>query len=145
VNVEGTINDLWTYEKAGQKVEVRPTGWLNCDNRAVTVEAAIAGHGVIRASDIVVDEQLHTGTLVPVLLDWHMLDTPAISVLYSQTRRENPKVRVFLDFVTEAFQQMQAHTGYSATPSPPSPLPYWHRPKYTHASAVLRAASGKKD
>jgi DNA-binding transcriptional LysR family regulator len=139
-NVEDTVNDVWGYERAGHKILVKPKGWLNSDTRGATVDAAINGHGVIRVTDLVASEHLHSGRLVPVLLDWHMLDAAPVSVLYSPTRKRNPRVRVFVEFVAEAFREMQMHTGYNLEGGPVSALPYWHRNRYRRASAAVAVA-----
>jgi DNA-binding transcriptional LysR family regulator len=136
-NVDDTVNDLWSYERDGETIAVQTKGWLNSDTRGATIDAALSSHGVIRVSDLVVSDHLHSGRLVPVLLDWHMLDAAPASVLYSPTRKRLTRVRVFVDFVVEAFHEMQVHTGYSSQAAQISPLPHWHRSRYRRASAAV--------
>jgi DNA-binding transcriptional LysR family regulator len=138
VNVEDRVNDLWGYERGGHKLIVKPKGWFTSDTRGATVDAALNGHGVIRVTDLVASDHLHSGRLVPVLLDWHMLDAAPISVLYSPTRKRNARVRVFVEFVIEAFHEMQMHTGYNTETGPVNPIPFWHQSKYRRASAAVK-------
>jgi DNA-binding transcriptional LysR family regulator len=139
-NVEDTINDVWNYKRDGETTAVPTKGWLNSDIRGATIDAALSGHGVIRVSDLVVSDLLHTGRLVPVLLDWHMLDAAPVSILYSPARKRLARVHVFVDFLVDAFRNLQANTGYNSSDLAVSPLPYWHQSRYRNASAAPRAA-----
>lgn len=140
-NVEDTINDVWTYERNGERTTVPTKGWLNSDIRGATIDAALSGHGVIRVSDLVVSELLHAGRLVPVLLDWHMLDAAPVSILYSPSQRGVARVRVFVDFLIVAFRDLQANTGYNHIDQPLSPIPFWHRKQFRRASDASQIGS----
>jgi DNA-binding transcriptional LysR family regulator len=51
----------------------------------------------------IVGEPVRQGLLVPVLTDVHYAEPVSLSALYLAGRHRLPKVRVFLDFLTERF------------------------------------------
>jgi DNA-binding transcriptional LysR family regulator len=136
-NDEGTVNDLWQYERGEEKESVTGRGWLVSNSRYVTLNAALSGEGVVRISDLMAGEHLRSGQLVPVLLDWQMTDAPPFNLLYPSSQRRNPRVRLFIDFVIEAFRELEAESGYGTMRRQFAERPYWARPQYRRASAAL--------
>jgi LysR family transcriptional regulator, regulator for bpeEF and oprC len=132
-----TVNDLWKYERSGKTVSVTALGWLVSNNRAITLNAAVAGEGVVRIADLFVIEQLRSGALVPVLTDWNMADSPPFNLMYSANQRRNRRARIFIDFVTNAFRELEAQAGYGSNTSRPSERPRWSKRGLRRASAAL--------
>ena len=110
----GTVHDLWQLERNGVKESVAAKGWLVSSHRDVALDAALAGEGVVRLTDLTIHTHVRSGRLVPVLLDWEMRDAPPIDVLYRPNQRRIPRVRVFIDFVTELFRELEAERGEKA-------------------------------
>jgi DNA-binding transcriptional LysR family regulator len=137
-NDEGTVNDLWQYERGAEKESVTGRGWLVSNNRYVTIKAALSGEGVVRTSDLMVGEHLRSGQLVPVLLDWEMTDAPPFNLLYPSNQRRNPRARLFIDFVIQAFRELEAESGHGTKRRQFAERPYWARRQYRRASAALR-------
>jgi len=137
-NDEGTVNDLWQYERGSEKESVTARGWLVSNNRYVTLNAALSGEGVVRISDLLTGEYLRSGLLVPVLLDWEMSDSPPFNLLYPANQQRNQRTRLFIDFVIEAFRELEAESGYGAKRRQFAERPYWHRRQHRRASAALR-------
>lgn len=137
-NDEGTVNDLWQYERGAEKESVTGRGWLVSNNRYVTLNAALSGEGVVRTSDLMVGKHLRSGQLVPVLLDWEMTDAPPFNLLYRSNQRRNPRARLFIDFVIEAFRELEAECGHDTKRRQFAERPYWARHQYRRASAALR-------
>jgi LysR family transcriptional regulator for bpeEF and oprC len=135
-NDEGTVNDLWQYERGQEKESVTARGWLVSNSRYVTINAALAGEGVVRISDLMAGEHLRNGQLVPTLLDWVMGDAPPFNVLFRSRERRNPRARVFIDFAIEAFGEWEAECGYGINRRQFLERPYWHRRRYRRASAA---------
>lgn len=138
-NDEGTVNDLWQYERGAEKVSVTARGWLVSNNRHVTINAALSGEGVVRISDLMSAEHLRSGRLVPVLLDWEMADAAPFNLLYSANQRRNVRTRIFIDFVTEALREMQAESGYGPKRRQFAERPYWSQRGHRRASTVSRS------
>ena len=110
-------------------------GWLHSNYREHLTALCLAGHGVLRASSTVEQANLASGRLVPVLLDWEMMDPPPLALYYRPDQRRNARVRAFLQFVRaqfDAFALAQTAPGrYSAD------RPAWHRGAGRRASTWL--------
>lgn len=105
---DGTVHDLWQLERDGVVEPVAARGWLVSSHRDVVLDAALAGEGVARMTDITIRAHVQSGRLVPVLLDWDMRDAPPVDLLYGPNQRRIPRVRLFIDFITEVFREMEA-------------------------------------
>jgi LysR family transcriptional regulator, regulator for bpeEF and oprC len=136
-NDEGTVNDLWKYERGGKTVSITARGWLVSNNRTITLDAATAGEGVLRIADLLAIEELRSGKLVPVLLDWEMADAPPFNLVYTANQRRNPRARILIDFLTSAFGDLHAQSGYGSK-DVPTARPGWSQRGFRRASAVLR-------
>ena len=121
----GTVHDLWQLERNGVKESVAAKGWLVSSHRDVALDAALAGEGVVRLTDLTIYTHVRSGRLVPVLLDWEMRDAPPIDVLYRPNQRRIPRVRVFIDFVTELFRELEAERGEKAGAHLRTERPRW--------------------
>lgn len=80
-----------------------------CANNGDTLRiAALRGLGLVRLPTFIVGRDLQAGTLVSVLGDYVAQDL-ALHAVYPQARHLSPKVRVFVDFLSQRF----------------GPHPYW--------------------
>jgi LysR family transcriptional regulator, regulator for bpeEF and oprC len=70
------------------------------DDGDLLVDAAIAGVGVTQVLDFMVDEPLRRGALVEVLRE-RSATGPAMHVLCLRGRQGVPKIRAFVEFITE--------------------------------------------
>lgn len=137
-NDEGTVNDLWEFVRGAEKVSVTTSGWMVSNTRQLSIDTALSGEGVVRVSDLMVPEHLLSGKLVPVLLDWQMSDAPPFNLLYASSQRTNGRVRAFIEFITDAFRDMQLKSPY-ASPQTNMPVrPYWSQRGLRRASAAKR-------
>jgi len=84
-----------------ETVEVAPR--VVADNSEAALRVALDGGGIVRLGDIVVGESIRRGLLVPLLTDIHHAEPLELTALYLAGRHRLPKVRVFLDFLTERF------------------------------------------
>jgi DNA-binding transcriptional LysR family regulator len=75
---------------------------VQANNSDTTAELARLGLGLLQAPRYRFAEDLTSGRLVEVLAPWRPSPTP-LSVLYPQSRRLAPRVRVFIDWVVERF------------------------------------------
>jgi hypothetical protein len=82
-------------------------GRLLSDDRPWLDEAACAGAGVIRLTDLTLSRPLSSGWLVPVLTDWEALEAPTIFAAYRRSQRQSKLVRVFLNFLIEVFAELE--------------------------------------
>jgi LysR family transcriptional regulator for bpeEF and oprC len=134
---EGTILDYWEYERAGRKEAAAVSGWLVSNHRDVIMDAAIAGLGVARFTDLTVRDPLKSGQLVPVLLEWDTKQSPPINLLYHAHQRRPPRVRLFVDFVTAVFRRLEAEREPAFAKMIPVERPHWYKRRHKRASATL--------
>jgi DNA-binding transcriptional LysR family regulator len=104
----GTLLDRWSFEKNGERRTIDVKTRLFCDDRTWLAEAACAGAGVVRIADLSLIRYLTSGLLVPVLTDWQALEAPTIYAAYAPSQRRSKLVRVFLDFLVEAFGELES-------------------------------------
>jgi DNA-binding transcriptional LysR family regulator len=93
----------WPFRTADGIAHVELTRHLMIDNSEAALRLALNGGGIIALGDIIVAEQIARGALVPLLSDVHYAEPLRLSALYLEGRHRLPKVRVFLDFLTERF------------------------------------------
>jgi DNA-binding transcriptional LysR family regulator len=137
-NRAGTVLDLWQFQRGGETESVAVAGWLVSDHRDVLLDTAIAGEGVARLSDLTVRAHLQRGQLVPALLDWELQDSPPINLLYRPNHRRIARVRLFIDFVTTLFSQLESERDSGLAARLPTLPPQWHQQRYAHGSAAAR-------
>lgn len=141
-NPEGTTVDVWHYVRGSEKQTVTVHGWLVSDQRDVGLQAVLEGGGVGRFTDITVREHLRAGRLVQALADWDMLDAPPVNLMYRAAHRRNPRVRPFLDFITEHFRRQELAREGGAALSPAA-RPRWYGRNLSRASADRPPRGGR--
>lgn len=106
--VDGTVMDAWTFTRGAEQESVIARGWLTTCNahRDLVIELALAGHGVVRILDWTELPELASGALVRALPDWESTEAPPVNLLYRASVRRIPRVRLFIDFATELFGQL---------------------------------------
>jgi DNA-binding transcriptional LysR family regulator len=125
-NPVGTVLDLWEFKQGTQSEAVTVNGWLSSSYRDILLEAILRGDGVARMSDTMLGDHLRSGRLVRVLEDWSIQNNPPIQVMYKPEQRRSPKVRAFVDFVTQVFAQLDADAGHSPAGRGLHDKPYWY-------------------
>jgi LysR family transcriptional regulator, regulator for bpeEF and oprC len=135
----GIVMDSWDFVKGKERVSVNVRGWLLTDNahRDMVTTVALAGGGIVRLLDWHQrpGSELSTGALVPALTDWHQPDVPPVNLLYPPTVRRIPRVRVFIDYVTQLFGEIERQRERRTPPSGP---PEWRKAHRARASSVPR-------
>ncbi|MDG1282791.1 MAG: LysR family transcriptional regulator [Pseudorhodobacter sp.] len=79
-----------------QQIEV--SGPLECDDGDILTDWALAGHGIILKPRFEVADYIRSGALRPVMS--HQSPLPVqMACLYSHRRHQDPKTRLFIDFL----------------------------------------------
>ena len=86
-------------------------------HREMAISQALAGEGVVR-----------------VLADWESTESPPVNLLYRASVRRIPRVRRFIEFVTELFQELETVRGQ---PVVDGGRPPWMGRNYSRSSAML--------
>ncbi|QEI06123.1 LysR family transcriptional regulator [Pigmentiphaga aceris] len=97
-----TPGDDWTLCRQGEAQKVRVTGRVHANNGDTLRAAALAGQGIIAQPSFLVGTDLAAGKLVEVLPGWEMPEM-GIYAIYPSRRHMSAKLRVLLDFLTQAF------------------------------------------
>jgi DNA-binding transcriptional LysR family regulator len=93
----------WPFRTADGIVQVELARRLTVDSSEAALRLALNGGGIIRLGDLIVAEPIASGALVPLLAGVHYPEPLRLSALYLEGRHRLPKVRVFLDFLSERF------------------------------------------
>lgn len=133
---EGTVLDLWTYERGGERETAAVRGWLVSSHRDDLLRAALEGQGVARMSDLSIQDSLRDGHLVPALTDWDSRDAPPVNLLYRAGGRRPPRVKVFATFVAELFARLERERIPHASAHLNAERPAWYRRRRGRASAM---------
>ena len=92
----------WALRVDGVDVDVATQGALSCSGDVLaTVTLVRAGAGLLQTYRFIVEDDLRTGALVEVLPHCAVRSRP-FSLLYPQNRHMPRRVRVFVDFLTQA-------------------------------------------
>ncbi|NPT42515.1 LysR family transcriptional regulator [Paraburkholderia sp. 1N] len=87
-----------------QKGDLALNHRLVVDDTNAYLAAGLASLGIIQAPTYSVRGAIAAGTLVPLLVDWQPQATP-VHVIYAPNRYLSAKVRVFIDWIIELFEQ----------------------------------------
>ena len=100
---EEGLSDNWSFRDAtGKNVSVRVAGHLHCNDGEVLTCWALAGQGLAWRSAWEVSEEIERGRLVEVLPKFAAPGNDIYAV-YSDRKFLPAKVRVFIDFMKNAF------------------------------------------
>ena len=134
--VDGTLMDLWTFERGDERVSVQARSWLITSNahRDMVIDLVLAGQGVARILDWTNRRELQSGALVQAFSDWDSPEAPPVNLLYRPSVRRVARVRVFMNFVTELFGELSARRERQVTASA---APAWVKRPYGRVSSSV--------
>ncbi len=101
----------WTFERGSTPAAIKVCGRLRSNNGELLRHAALDGQGLLRTSEMRVQEDLDHGRLVRVLPEFELAADSAIWAVYPGPKHVLPKLRVLLDFLGDWFR--------GAAPAPP--------------------------
>jgi DNA-binding transcriptional LysR family regulator len=90
----------WTLDNPDGPRRVAVTGPFESDHGEVLTQWALDGHGIVMKPIFEISDHLSAGRLVPVLEDEPPLPIQ-LACLYMHRRHQDPKVRLFLDFMVD--------------------------------------------
>lgn len=94
------------------------SGPFMTDNADLLLDMAIAGLGIARLADFMMNDAIRDGKLVPLLTDVHLDERFPIHALTVAGRHRAPRVKAFIDFLVEHFGDQtsrQDAKGYELT------------------------------
>jgi DNA-binding transcriptional LysR family regulator len=104
----------WTFNLAGEAVEVEVNGPVAADSAHMLQRLAINGAGIVRFGDIIVANAIREGRLVPLFEDLQNPDNLPLWITFLPGRQRTPRVKAFLDFLSEKFATTPWRTGRSS-------------------------------
>ncbi|MUG95624.1 LysR family transcriptional regulator [Scytonema sp. UIC 10036] len=96
----------WTFQNGKKRLQLPVNGRFCIDNAEASVEAAIAGTGIIQLYNFVVGQAINQGQLVPILSNYAPAKVP-ISLIYAQKRYLCAKGQVFIEFLQKLIAQLK--------------------------------------
>lgn len=105
---------IWRFLRGRELCEVRVSGNLQAEYGDVLRKAALAGLGIVLLPTWTIAEDLEAGRLVGMLLDYQASPfgfDHDVQVVTHRGRHRTLKVRLFLEFLDEAFASKQAWAG----------------------------------
>jgi LysR family transcriptional regulator for bpeEF and oprC len=94
----------WVFAKDGVRVQPSLQGCIAMDDENCYLAAAEAGLGIAQIPAFVLKDAMERGALQLVLGDWFAEPAP-LHVVYPENRHLSRKVRVFVDWVAEVFNE----------------------------------------
>lgn len=116
-----SYHNRWGFSLDGQHDEVEVRGSIRSDNGLVLLSSALADLGIGIAHEWMVRRHLADGQLVRVMRDYTVNPRPGDADLYAvfpSSRSLSRKVRVFVDFLIEAFGEEGQTTPNTAPQAP---------------------------
>ena len=100
------------FTRQGETVSLQVKGLLESNDGQILRAAALDGLGILVQPTYIVYDDMVAGRLVPLLDDW---DLPRLTVnlAYPSRKHLSAKVRTFIDFMAEHFQQMDYEKKWS--------------------------------
>ncbi|TFL12184.1 LysR family transcriptional regulator [Pusillimonas noertemannii] len=100
----------WSFMVDGKPRDIQVKGSVSVNDAEAYVQCGVNGFGLIQPSRYMVAPLLASGQLREILTEWTPPPQP-ISVVYLHNRHLSPKVRVFVDWVSELFQHCALMSG----------------------------------
>jgi DNA-binding transcriptional LysR family regulator len=94
---------IWHFAARGETVRVDVGGQVAADSAHMLVNLAISGVGIVRFGDIIVAQAIRDGLLVPLLENWQEPGNFPMWVVHQAGRQRVPRIKAFIDFLTERF------------------------------------------
>jgi DNA-binding transcriptional LysR family regulator len=94
---------LWAFRTPEGVRTIDTTGSILVDNAVTSLALGLAGIGVVRLGDIILGEAIREGRMIPLLVDRHVAAPAPLHLVFLPGRQRLPRVRAFLDFVSETF------------------------------------------
>jgi DNA-binding transcriptional LysR family regulator len=93
----------WPFEVNGAMRHIKVRGRLVVNNAQALLHLAVLGVGITRMSEYLARPLIRRGELVSLLEVSHRDEATPVHALYARTNIAKPRVRAFLDFLTEKF------------------------------------------
>jgi len=90
----------WRFQRSGERFSLAVDGSVAVDHAEALVQVALGGGQLIQISSYVTAPAIRAGSLVQVLAPFQV-DSPSVWIMYPDRRNLAPRVRAFVDFMTD--------------------------------------------
>jgi DNA-binding transcriptional LysR family regulator len=91
----------WTFHGENGRTAVEVNGAVSADSSDVLLRLAMEGVGIVRLGELAVSRALRSGLLEPLLTDVQVSEGYPLWALLPPGRQRSPKVKVFMEFLSE--------------------------------------------
>jgi DNA-binding transcriptional LysR family regulator len=95
----------WPFVVKGERTSILINGNFQTSSGVSSVYMCLAGVGITRMAEHMVLPSIRSNMLVPLLTDFQPSDETAIYALYPRDSSLHPRVRAFIDYVTERLKR----------------------------------------
>lgn len=99
-NLKMSLNE-WPFIEEGRSYNLPVHGNFRADKGDTLHELALAGLGIARLANFMIDDDLREGRLVPVLEDFHPNDMMGVYAVFLPQKHMPARIRCFVDFLIE--------------------------------------------
>lgn len=92
----------WNFVRGNERIDLPLPGFIALNDSNAYVRAGLTGLGIVQMTDYLLETHVHEGRMVQVLPDWGTDPLP-VHVVYPQNRHLSAKMRVFVEWVAELF------------------------------------------
>jgi len=93
----------WSFRQGKERQTVQVAGNYRVDLAEAVRDAALAGLGIAYVANYLLDKELQSGQLIPLLPQWQPNQKMAVHAVYARREHLDPKIRLFIDFLKESF------------------------------------------
>ena len=101
---------VWAFSEGERTIKASVSGRIAANNSEALLTMAREGLGVSLLASWLVDDDLRSGRLVPILEKYTLPSAP-VQALTLATKYTHPRVRVFLDWLKGTFSKIEALQG----------------------------------
>jgi len=105
MSLEGDVQNEWHVVRGGVRENVRFDPKLVAQAGDTLREAGLSGCGIIRANGSLIEDELRSRKLVPILTEWECMGAPPTVAIYRKTQPVLPQVTAFVGYLGQAFQR----------------------------------------
>ncbi len=100
-----SVQGRWKLtDRDGREHPVRVESRLRTNNGDALRQAALAGFGIVMQPQVLLEDDVRSGRLVPLLPNYRLPSAP-VHLVYLPDRRPTPKLQRFIDFVLARFEK----------------------------------------
>lgn len=90
---------VWQFKKGNDYCEIGVNGNFRVDSAPALKSAAVGGLGVVYLASYLLEDEIETGALVPLLPDWKLTHQLPLQAVYPRRKHLAPKVSTFIEFL----------------------------------------------